>query len=83
MSPFLVRPKRSKQIHFARHDFQVQATSRALPDGWRPVLPLSADRAAELQQVSLLAAEKYRETQEEIHCKERSVERWDSYPANH
>ena len=52
---------------------QVQATSRALPDGWRPVLPLSADRAAELQQVSLLAAEKYREAQEEIHCKERAT----------
>jgi hypothetical protein len=37
------------------------------------VLPLSADRAAELQQVSLLAAEKYREAQEEIHCKERAT----------
>eukprot|EP00434_Breviolum_minutum_P026752 symbB.v1.2.023644.t3/scaffold2178.1/size86794/7 len=48
----------------------VQAASSDLPNGWRPVLPLSVERARELQQLSSAAAEKYREMQEEIHCKE-------------
>lgn len=45
---------------------QVQAASSDLPNGWRPVLPLSVERARELQQLSSAAAEKYREMQEEI-----------------
>ena len=45
---------------------QVQAASSDLPNGWRPVLPLSAARARELQQLSSAAAEKYREMQEEM-----------------
>lgn len=45
---------------------QVQAASSDLPNGWRPVLPLSVERARELQQLSSAAAEKYREMQEEM-----------------
>ena len=48
----------------------VQAAGRSLPVGWRPAVPLSLEKAKELQALSRMASESYRQQMEELHFKE-------------
>ncbi|CAE8722091.1 unnamed protein product [Polarella glacialis] len=48
----------------------VQLAARALPDGWRPKVKVTQSRLIELRQVSQVAADAYRKSQEEHHHRE-------------